>query len=142
MSLCGIPYFYSDEFEEIYYSMIDFLCFDKEFNPDYVMFQDNKIYIKSDYTNWIEEEGLVNSSLIIILDYCNNKDERDILGYEVKIDFLFQINGEVIKDEVYKRRFKNLEDVEDYNNWVDLKYHITPWIAMFKKYEEREEDYK
>lgn len=141
MSLCGIPYFYSSEFEEIYFSMIDFSYVDKEINPDYVMFQNNKIYIKSDYTNWTEE-GLVNSSLIIILDYCNNKDERNIFGYEVQVDFLLQINGEVKKDEVYKRRFKNLEDVEDYNKWIDLKYHITPWIVMFKKYKESEEDYK
>lgn len=138
MSLCGIPYFYSSEFEEIYFSMIDFLYVDKEINPDYVMFQDNKIYIKSDYTNWIKEEGLVNSSLIIILDYCNNKDERDIFGYEVKIDFLFQINGEVKKDEVCKRRFKNLEDVEDYNNWVEFRSHVTPWLTIFKKYQNTE----
>lgn len=142
MNLCGIPYFYSEEFKDIYCSMVDFLYFDKEIDPDYVMFQDNKIYIKSDYTNWTEEEGLVNSSLIIILDYCNNKDERDILGYEVQVDFLLQINGEVIKDEVYKRRFKNLDNIEDYNKWIELRSHVTPWIVMFKMYEESEEDYK
>lgn len=141
MNLCGIPYYYSREFEDLYFNMIDFLYVDKEIKPDYVMFQDNKIYIKSDYTNWTEE-GLVNSSLIIILDYCNNEDERNIFGYEIQVDFLLQINGEVVKDEVYKRRFKNLENVEDYNNWVDLKYHITPWIVKFKMYEESEEDYK
>ena len=135
MSLCGIPYSYSSEFEDIYCYMIDFLCVDKEINPDYVRFQYNKIYIQSAYTNWTDEEGLVNSILTIVLDYCNNEDERNIFGYEVEINFFFQINGEVKKDEVYKRRFKNLEDVEDYNKWVEFRSHVTPWLVKFKKYQ-------
>lgn len=32
MSLCGIPYFYSEEFKELYNNMIDFLCVDKKLN--------------------------------------------------------------------------------------------------------------
>lgn len=135
MSLCGIPYSYSSEFEDIYCYMIDFLCVDKEINPDYVRFQYNKIYIQSAYTNWTDEEGLVNSILTIVLDYCNNEDERNIFGYEVEINFFFQINGEVKKDEVYKRRFKNLEDVEDYNKWIEFRSHVAPWLVKFKKYQ-------
>ena len=135
MSLCGIPYSYSDEFEDIYCYMIDFLCVDKEIKPDYIRFSDNRIYIQSAYTKWTEEDGLINSILSIVLDYCNNEDERNIFGYEVEINFFFQINGEVKKDEVYKRRFKNLEDVEDYNKWIEFRSHVAPWLVKFKKYQ-------
>lgn len=134
MSLCGIPYSYSSEFEDIYCYMIDFLCVDKEIEPDYVRFCDDRIYIQSAYTKWTEDEGLINSSLIIVLDYGKNQIERNTLGYEVGIVFLFQINGEVKKDEVYKKRFKNLNDVEDYNNWIVLRSRVTPWLVLFKKY--------
>ena len=142
MSLCGIPYSYSDEFEDIYCYMIDFLCVDKEIKPDYVRFQDNRIHIQSAYTNWTEEDGLINCVLNIILNYDEDQIKRDIFGYEVLVDFYFMINGEMKKDEVYKKRFKNLDDVEDYNKWVEFKYHITPLLVIFKKYEESEEDYK
>lgn len=142
MSLCGIPYFYSSEFEEIYYSMIDFLCVDKKIKPDYVRFQDNRIHIQYTYTNWTEEDGLINCVLNIILNYDEDQIKRDIFGYEVIADFYFMINGEIKKDETYRKTFKNLEDVEDYNKWIEFKYHIIPLLATFKKYEESEEDYK
>ena len=136
MSLYRIPYSYSSEFEDIYFYMIDFLCVDKEIKPDYIGFQDNRIYIRSAYTKWTEDEGLTNSILTIVLDYGENQIERDTLGYEVKIDFFFQINGEVKIDEVYRKRFKNLDDVEDYNNWIVFRSHVTPWLVKFKMYSE------
>ena len=134
MSLCGIPYSYSSEFEDIYLYMIDFLCVDKEMKPDYIEFQDNRIYIRSAYTKWTEDEGLINSILSIVLDYGENQIERNTLGYEVRIDFFFQINGEVKKDEVYRNRFKNLDDIDEYNNWILLRSHVTPWLVKFKMY--------
>ena len=135
MSLCGIPYSYSSEFEDIYCYMIDFLCVDKNIKPDYVRFQDNRIHIQSAYTNWTEEDGLINCVLNIILDYDENQIKRDIFGYEVLISFYFMINGETEKDEVYRKRFKNLDDVEDYNKWVEFRSHVTPWLVKFKKYQ-------
>ena len=135
MSLCGIPYSYSKEFEDIYCYMIDFLCVDKEIKPDYIRFSDNRIYIQSAYTKWTEDDGLINSVLTIVLNYGKNQTERDTLGYEVGIDFFFQINGEVKKDEMYEKRFKNLDDVEDYNNWIVFKSHVAPWLVKFKKYQ-------
>ena len=48
--------------------------------------------------------------------------------------FFFQINGEVKKDEMYEKRFKNLDDVEDYNNWIVFRSHVTPWLVKFKMY--------
>ena len=134
MSLCGIPYSYSSEFEDIYLYMIDFLCVDKEIEPDYIRFSDNRIYIQSAYTKWTEDDGLINSVLTIVLNYGKNQIERDTLGYEVGIDFFFQINGEVKKDEMYEKRFKNLDDVEDYNNWIVFRSHVTPWLVKFKMY--------
>lgn len=134
MSLCGIPYSYSDEFKDIYCYMIDFLCVDKEIEPDYIRFSDNRIYIQSAYTKWTEDDGLINSVLTIVLNYGKNQIERDTLGYEVGIDFFFQINGEVKKDEMYEKRFKNLDDVEDYNNWIVFRSHVTPWLVKFKMY--------
>lgn len=136
MSLCGIPYSYSSEFENLYCYIIDFLCVDKEIKPGCIRFQDNRIYIRSAYTKWTEENGLINSILTIVLDYGENQIERDTLGYEVEIDFFFQINGEVKTDKVYRKRFKNLEDVEDYNNWIVFRSHVTPWLARFKIYSE------
>lgn len=136
MSLCGIPYSYSSEFEGIYCYMIDFLCVDKEIKPDYVRFCDDRIYIQSAYTNWREEDGLINSVLTIVLNYGKNQIERDTLGYEVGIDFFFQINGEVKKDGMYEKRFKNLDDVEDYNKWVEFRSHVAPWLVKFKMYSE------
>ena len=134
MSLCEIPYSYSDEFKDIYCYMIDFLCVDKEIEPDYIRFSDNRIYIQSAYTKWTEDDGLINSVLTIVLNYGKNQIERDTLGYEVGIDFFFQINGEVKKDEMYEKRFKNLDDVEDYNNWIVFRSHVTPWLVKFKMY--------
>lgn len=136
MSLCGIPYFYSSEFEEIYFSMIDFLCVDKEIKPDYIRFQENKIYIQSAYTNWTEEDGLINCVLNITLDYDESQIKRDTFGYEVLFDFYLMVNGETKKDEVYRKRFKNLDDVEDYNKWVEFRSHVTPWLVKFKMYSE------
>lgn len=136
MSLCGNPYSYSSEFEDIYLSMIDFLCVDKEIEPDYIRFSENRIYIQSAYTKWTEDEGLINSILTIVLNYGKNQIERDTLGYEVGIDFFFQINGEVKKDETYEKRFKNLDDVEDYNNWIVFTSYVTPWLVKFKMYSE------
>lgn len=136
MSLYRIPYSYSSKFEYIYFYMIDFLCVDKEIKPDYIEFQDNRIYIRSAYTKWTEDEGLTNSILTIVLDYGENQIERDTLGYEVKIDFFFQINGEVKTDEVYRKRFKNLDAIDDYNNWIVLRSHVTPWLVKFKMYSE------
>ena len=136
MSLCGIPYFYSSEFEEIYFSMIDFLCVDKEIKPDYIRFQENKIYIQSAYTNWTEEDGLINCVLNITLDYDESQIKRDTFGYEVLFDFYLMVNGETKKDEVYRKRFKNLDDVEDYNKWVEFRSHVAPWLVKFKMYSE------
>ena len=134
MNLCGIPYYYSREFEDIYFYMVDFLYVDKEIKPDYIRFQDNKIYIQSAYTNWTEENGLINCVLNIILDYGENQIEKNTLGYEVLVDFYFMINGETKKDEVYRRIFKNLDDVEDYNKWVEFRSHVAPWLVKFKMY--------
>lgn len=136
MSLCGIPYFYSDEFKNIYCSMVDFLCVDKEIKPDYIKFQDNKIYIQSACANWTEEDGLISCVLNIILDYDESKIKRDAFGYEVLVDFYLMINGETKKDEVYRKRFKNLDDVEDYNNWIVFRSRVTPWLVKFKMYSE------
>ena len=136
MSFCGIPYSYSSEFEDLYLNVIDFLCVDKKIKPDYIRFNDNKIYIQSAYTNWTEEDGLINSILTIVLDYGKNQIERDTLGYEVEIDFFFQINGEVEKDEIYERRFKNLDDIDEYNNWIVFSSHVAPWLVKFKMYSE------
>ena len=134
MNLCGIPYYYSREFEDIYFYMVDFLYVDEEIKPDYVKFCDDRIYIQSAYTKWTEDYGLINSVLTIVLNYGKNQIERDTLGYEVGIDFFFQINGEVKKDEMYEKRFKNLDDVEDYNNWIVFRSHVTPWLVKFKMY--------
>lgn len=135
MNLCGIPYSYSSEFEDIYCYMIDFLCVDKEIKPDYVRFCDDRIYIQSAYTNWTEEDGLINCVLNINLDYNENIIKRDIFGYEVLVDFYFMINGEVKEDNAYRRIFKNLDDVEDYNKWVEFRGHVAPWLVKFKKYQ-------
>ena len=135
MNLCGIPYYYSREFEDIYFYMVDFLYVDEEIKPDYIRFQDNKIYIQSAYTNWTEEDGLINCVLNINLDYNENQIKRDTFGYEVLIDFYFMINGEVKEDNAYRRIFKNLDDVEDYNKWVEFRSHVTPWLVKFKKYQ-------
>ena len=142
MSLCGIPYFYSEEFKDIYCSIVDFLCVDKNIKPEYVRFQDNRIHIQSAYTNWTEEDGLINCVLNIILNYDEDQIKRDIFGYEVLVDFYFMINGEIKKDETYRKMFKNLDNIENYNKWIEFKYHITPLLVMFKEYEESEEDYK
>lgn len=138
MSLCENPYSYSSEFEDIYLYMIDFLCVDKEIKPDYVRFQDNRIHIQSAYTNWTEEDGLISCVLTIVLNYGKNQIERDTLGYEVLVSFYFMINGEAEKDEVYRKRFKNLDDVEDYNSWIVFRSHVTPWLTIFKKYQNTE----
>lgn len=135
MSLCRIPYFYSEEFKDIYYSTIDFLCVDKEIEPKRVMFDKTAIYIQSFYTNCTEKDGLVDSSLIILLDYGENQIERDTVGYEVMVHFYLAIKGKVVKDEEYRKEFKNLENIEDYNKWVEFKYNITPWLIKFKKYQ-------
>ena len=135
MSLCGIPYSYSSEFEDIYFYMIDFLCVDKEIKPDYIKFQDNRISIQSAYANWTEEDGLISCALNIILNYDENQIKRDTFGYEVLIDFYFMINGETEKDEVYRKRFKNLENIEDYNKWVEFRNYVAPWLVKFKKYQ-------
>lgn len=135
MSLCGIPYSYSSKFEVIYLNIVDFLCVDKEIKPDYIKFQDNKIYIQSAYANWTEEDGLISCALNIILDYDENKIKRNTFGYEVLVSFYFIINGETEKDEVYRKRFKNLNDVEDYNKWVEFRSHVAPWLVKFKKYQ-------
>lgn len=135
MSLCGIPYSYSSKFEVIYLNIVDFLCVDKEIKPDYIKFQDNKIYIQSAYANWTEEDGLISCALNIILDYDENKIKRNTFGYEVLVSFYFIINGETEKDEVYRKRFKNLNDVEDYDKWVEFRSHVAPWLVKFKKYQ-------
>ena len=135
MNLCGIPYYYSREFEDIYFYMVDFLYVDEEIKPDYIRFQDNKIYIQSAYTNWTEEDGLISCVLNIILNYDEDQIKRDTFGYEVLVDFYFMINGETEKDEVYRRIFKNLDDVEDYNKWVEFRSHVAPWLVKFKKYQ-------
>ena len=135
MNLCGIPYYYSREFEDIYFYMVDFLYVDEEIKPDYIRFQDNKIYIQSAYTNWTEEDGLISCVLNIILNYDEDQIKRDTFGYEVLVDFYFMINGEVKEDNAYRRIFKNLDDVEDYNKWVEFKSHVAPWLVKFKKYQ-------
>ena len=63
MSLCGIPYSYSSEFENIYLYIIDFLCVDKEIEPDYIKFSDDRVHITVAYTRWSDEIDLINSSL-------------------------------------------------------------------------------
>lgn len=136
MNLCGIPYYYSREFEDIYFYMVDFLYVDEEIKPDYVRFCDDRIYIQSAYTNWTEEDGLINCVLNINLDYNENQIKRDTFGYEVLVDFYFMINGEVKEDNAYRRIFKNLDDVEDYNKWVEFKSHVAPWLVKFKMYSE------
>ena len=135
MNLCGIPYYYSREFEDIYFYMVDFLYVDKEIKPDYIKFQDNRISIQSAYANWTEEDGLISCALNIILDYDKNQIKRDTFGYEVLFDFYLMVNGETKKDEVYRKRFKNLDNVEDYNKWVEFRSHVAPWLVKFKKYQ-------
>lgn len=134
MNLCGIPYYYSREFEDIYFYMVDFLYVDEEIKPDYVRFCDDRIHITVAYTRWSDEIDLINSSLVIVLEYTENDIEGSVFGYEVSVYFYMTINGEVKEDNAYRRIFKNLDDVEDYNKWVEFRSHVAPWLVKFKMY--------
>ena len=55
---------------------------------------------------------------------CGNTDYR-----------YMTINGEVKEDNAYRKILKNLDDVEDYNKWVEFRSHVAPWLVKFKKYQ-------